>query len=438
MSKYAKNVKKKLDQCIQKLTLNRHDFVRNPNKDFTRVRKISFKTLIEILITMGAGSQKKELLEFFKFNVQLPTASALIQQRDKLKPAALLYLLQEFVHALGKMKTYRGYRLLAIDGSKVPIYKNPDDAETFVITNQFDVGCNFLHVNALFDICNKVYLDANIQPYSKMNEFKALVELVERSPLKKNVILTADRGFASYNNIAHLEAKGWKYVIRVKSPNATRGLLSKMELPLNKEFDTKASVLMTRRQTKEIKSKPKLYRFLASTSTFDFLSVKDKGTYPLSFRVVGVEIAKGKFEYLLTNLESEFDLKELKCLYQKRWGIEIAFRELKHTIGLMHFHSKKVAHIKQEIFAKMILYNFCEFITLNVIIKQDNNRKYTYQANFTIAMTICIKFLKCFNDMHPPNVEALISKHIYPLREGRNFYRDIQAKSCKSFIYRVA
>ncbi len=128
----------------------------------------------------------------------------------------------------------------------------------------------------------------------------------------------------------------------------------------------------------------------------------------------------------------------MKYLYHKRWGIEISFRELKHTIGLMHFNSKKVEHIKQEIYAKMILYNFCEMITLNVVIKQDYNRKYSYQANFSIAMTICIKFLRCFNDMHPPNVEALIRMYIYPIREDRNFFRDIKVKACKGFLYRVA
>lgn len=52
-------------------------------------------------------------------------------------------------------------------------------------------------------------------------------------------------------------------------------------------------------------------------------------------------------------------------------GIEISFKELKHTIGLMHFNPKKVEHIKQEIFVKMILYNLCEMITLDVVIKQE-------------------------------------------------------------------
>ena len=438
MNHYPKQIKRRLDQCIQKLVLNRESFVMNPKKDFTRNRKLTLKGLINLLITMGAGSQNKELLEYFKFDADLPTASALVQQRNKLKPSALQFVLWEFAKSFKKTKKYRGYRLLAIDGSKVPIYRDPNDPDTFVVLNQYSDGCNFLHVNALYDICNKLYLDATIQAYKGFSEFRALVQMVKRSPFLRKVILVADRGYEAYNNLAHLQKKGWKYVIRVKARDVGRGILSKTELPVGEEFDEIVSVLMTRRQTKEVRSNPKLYRFLASHSTFDFLPIGSKDTYTLTFRVVCVRTDQDKFQYLITNLDSSFTLEDLKYLYHKRWGIEISFRELKHTIGLMHFNSKKVEHIKQEIFAKMILYNFCEMITLNVVIKQDHNRKHSYQANFTVAMTICIKYLRYFNDKHPPNVEALISKYIYPVREGRNFFRDIKVKQCRGFLYRVA
>lgn len=33
--------------------------------------------------------------------------------------------------------------------------------------------------------------------------------------------------------------------------------------------------------------------------------------------------------------------------------------ELKYTIGLTNFHAKKVEYIHQEIFARLIIYNFC-------------------------------------------------------------------------------
>ena len=63
-------------------------------------------------------------------------------------------------------------------------------------------------------------------------------------------------------------------------------------------------------------------------------------------------------------------------------GIETSFRELKYAIGLTNFHAKKVEYIVQEVYARMIMYNFCEMITLHVIINQTDKR-HIYQVNFT-------------------------------------------------------
>lgn len=50
----------------------------------------------------------------------------------------------------------------------------------------------------------------------------------------------------------------------------------------------------------------------------------------------------------------------LSGLYNKRWGIETSFREVKYALGLNALHSKKRKLIQQEIYARLILYNFCQ------------------------------------------------------------------------------
>lgn len=71
---------------------------------------------------------------------------------------------------------------------------------------------------------------------------------------------------------------------------------------------------------------------------------------------------------IVTNLErSEFPTEDLKEIYHFRWGIETSFRELKYAIGLISFHAHKVDYIKQEVFARLLLYNYCELITAYVI-----------------------------------------------------------------------
>ncbi|MDP1340837.1 transposase, partial [Klebsiella variicola] len=74
------------------------------------------------------------------------------------------------------------------------------------------------------------------------------------------------------------------------------------------------------------------------------------------------------YESLVTNLDPFlFTSEDLKVLYHLRWGIETSFRELKYALGLSHFHSKKLDFIIQEIFARLIMYNFSMTITLAVV-----------------------------------------------------------------------
>lgn len=39
--------------------------------------------------------------------------------------------------------------------------------------------------------------------------------MVDRSAIA-NALLLADRGYESYNNLAHIQEKGWKFLIRIQ------------------------------------------------------------------------------------------------------------------------------------------------------------------------------------------------------------------------------
>lgn len=49
------------------------------------------------------------------------------------------------------------------------------------------------------------------------------------------------------------------------------------------------------------------------------------------------------------------------CIMNKE--LETSFREIKYAIGVTSFRAGKDDYIKQEIFAKLTLYNYCELIT---------------------------------------------------------------------------
>lgn len=91
-----------------------------------------------------------------------------------------------------------------------------------------------------------VYIDASIQSKIGMNEHKALVNMIDQSNISDKVIVIADRGYESFNNIAHFQEKGWHYIIRSKE---SYGI--KYATPDTDTFDVDTTITLTRRQIKE-------------------------------------------------------------------------------------------------------------------------------------------------------------------------------------------
>jgi IS4 transposase len=235
--------------------------------------------------------------------------------------------------------------------------------------------------------------------------------------------------------MAHAINKDWKFVIRIKDVNSN-GIASGLKLPQSNTFDTDISLTFTRSQTKAAKNSG--YKFMPTVQSFDYLPIKSKDTYTIKFRIARFAISDDSYELLITNLDrSEFSTDELKEIYFLRWGIETSFRELKYAIGLTSFHARKVDHIKQEVFARLLLYNYCELITTYVVHEMKNKDK-TKQVNFTIAIYICREYLRQKRNLSPPDVIKLIEKHVLPVRPGRKDPRKVKAQASVSFLYRVA
>lgn len=433
---YIETVKNSLESIISELAENPSLFIKDPKRDFTRKRKIDFENLLRIIITSAGKSMNKELLDYFDFSVETPSVSAFSQQRSKVLPDAFDFMFREFTKNTPRVDNlYNGYRLLACDGSNLTITTNPHDAETYQISNQYGTVSNHLHLNALYDLLNRNYVDVNIQTLSERNEFRACTKMIDHSPYNEKVILIADRGYENYNIFAHAIEKGWGFVIRGKDINSN-GIASGLNFPEKDIFDTSVTLTLTRSQA--MAKKKKGYKFMPTIQTFDYAPAYSKREYNISFRVVRFPISEDKYELLITNLDrNEFPISKLKELYHMRWGIETSFRELKYAIGLTSFHSKKVDYIKQEIYARLLLYNYCEMITTYVIeTRKEGNKK--YQVNFTLAIYICREYLRNKRDLRPPDIELQINRNTLPIRNGRSDPRKVKAQTSVSFLYRVA
>ena len=436
MKNYPKYIKRILRSVIQDMAKHPEDFCRCPGKDFTRDRKLPFEKLLTLLVKMGGHSLRDEMLDCLDFKESPASVSALVQQRSKLLPQALEHLFLAFTNRCHKPKLYKGYQLLAVDGSDLQFTANPNDPLSYFPGVNGQKPYSFLHLNALYDLNSNLYLDAVVQKRRAANENSALISMVDRSEIHEPVILTADRGYESYNTLEHISHKGWKYLIRLRE---SKGIISSLPLPEG-DFDMPVQLYLTRKQNKKLKELqrqcPGKYRFLPTNVNFDYLPWGTDGFYPVSFRIVRFKISDDLTETLITNLDRDtFPADELKFLYHLRWGIETSFRQLKYTVGLSLFQSKKVEYITQEIFARLTMYNFCELITSHVVI-QKKHRKYVYQTNFTAAVHICRQFLR--GAVSPPNVEALIQMQVVPIRPGRSTPRKTKNIKFNGFFYRIA
>ena len=442
MSSQIQEVKDKLSFAIDQLCKTSWMFVKDPARDFTRERKLPLHKLISVLLCMEGGSLTNELLRYFGCSQDTASSSAFIQQRQKINEFAFPSLFDFFVKNTDEERLYKGYRLLAADGSDIQIPTNQNYEDCYFPGTNGQKPYSLLHLDAVYDLLRHTYLDANICGKRNLNEKGVLCNMVDRSNIPKALII-ADRGYESYNLIAHIQEKGWKYLIRVKDIHSS-GIAAGLNLPDTEEFDLSCPVLLTRRnnsKTKPLLSDRNHYKWIPTTTPFDYLPIgahkhDPVAFFALPFRIVRFKLSDSAFETVITNLDQkEFSTDELKHLYSRRWGIETSFRELKYTVGLLHFHAKKVENITQEIFARLIMYNFAELITSHVVI-QKPNRKYPYKANFSVAVLVCRQFL--LGNISPPDVEAAISRNISAARTGRSSPRHMVVKHAISFLYRVA
>ena len=433
----ANAIKSLLFATINEIAANPEKYASNPWKDFTRNRKLGFKKLLHMLLTMEADCIQEELYRFFGRTTDAPSKAAFYKQRQKLSSNALANLFFAFNSKLPKHLFDNKYQLIACDGSAVDIFRNPDDPDTFFEPNGKSTrGFNQIHINAFFSILDRRFTNLVIQPARKRNEYAAFCEMVDAAGSDgPPSIYFADMGYASYNNYAHVIENNQFFIIRCNDKRL-RGILGRSIDDL-KEMDSHIECILTRTQSKKKRlhpDQPERYRYICAAVPLDYIS-EENPEYPISLRVVRFEITPGCFENIITNLpEQEFGFKDFKDLYHLRWNEENAFRDIKYPLCLKAFHSKKYEYIVQEVWARAILHNFSSAIISKVKINKPD-AKHQYQVNFAEAFKTCRDFLR-IRDGRKMEVEGLIAQNVEAIRPGRTFARQHRFKLPISFCYR--
>ena len=299
-----------------------------------------------------------------------------------------------------------------------------------------------MHLNAFYDLAAHTYTDALIQPVRCKNEFRAFCDIVDRHEIQegRTNVYIGDRGYCSYNNMAHVLEQNQFFLFRTKDIHS-KGLVGNFDFPKEDSFDIDVRVTLVRSHSRKVPVSSDAYkRFVDQASTFDYIEYGSHDTYELAFRIIRFPLNESTYECIVTNLpRNEFPPERIKELYYARWGIESSFRKLKYTIGLSNFHSYKPQYIEQEIWAKLIAYNITETM-INCTVLETHDTKHGYKVNFTIAAHICRVFLRPNTEKDKYNVMSLLQRELIPIRNDRQYSRLQTAhfRKPRYFIYRAA
>ena len=441
-SNIVSNVLSSLNHKIDKVFNERYKRnILNDDSYFTRKgRKTSFKDTMKTVISFGSDSLTLEMNRYFNDKDTLPiTQSGFIQSRAKIKTEAFIQVMNLINKAYPCKKKYKGYRLLAVDGSDLSIAKDKKDDVSKKFNGENVMPSYMLHINCEYDILNDRYVDCVIQKHKEMDENAAFVAMLDRYKGDKAIFI-ADRNYATYNNMAHLEEHGHKYLIRSKDINTKTSILKNYFKDKEGEFDEDVSIILTRKQTNFIKENKDKYKTMMPNQIFDYLDL-DNRFYEMKFRVVRIRIDGNKEEYesVITNLEKdEFSKEEIKDPYMRRWNIEVSYRHLKYVADLNRTHSVKRDFLIQEIWAKLIMFNI-SMIMINYInenkISKEIKRKDEYKVNVSVAVELIRSCIKRKGHV-PPGLIKQIASNILPVRHGRKHSRNVHPQRFVSFNYR--
>lgn len=166
----------RLDDVIGSTADSIRCFCFDPVSNFTRNRILTPETLIKFILSLQARSLVSKASNFFtSSNVDISSISAVSQRRNLLYPEIFKSINRRFLSSIENLSTFNGYYILAQDGSDINLPFLRDDTQ--ISYGQDSIVCQY-HLNALIDF-------------------------ISHRNYPKNSIITADRGYESYNLIAH-------------------------------------------------------------------------------------------------------------------------------------------------------------------------------------------------------------------------------------------
>ena len=274
--------------------------------------------------------------------------------REQIRPEALRSLnddiIEKFETEDNAIEAYKGYRLIAVDGSIIDLPNTKALQERFGFTSN-DTGKVFAKAMAMtaFDVLNKLTLFAELYRYDESERTRILdiVDGFAELPYYRKSIFLLDRGYPSFRLFHKMIKNNQNFVVRV-STNTLR----------------------------EIRD------CSADDETIEVL----RAGYSISLRVINVSVGSGETVKLATNLPGEFTQEELKELYAKRWGVETQFNYVKNKEMLETFTGESETAVLQDFYIGILILNVTAVAYReqeDIITKKAGKLRHTYKPSKT-------------------------------------------------------
>lgn len=382
--------------------------------DFSRMRKMSFTDYIFAIIRGTKTSLQAGLNAFFdeqKNNQIEYSKQAFSKGRQRIKPEAFQELFQAVVdkfYEKVELSSWHGYHLFGIDGTRLNLPCTSELSDLY--GEQTSQGAPQVQalVSCLYDLLNGMIVDVRFEP-CKSSERDAALDMITSFKTERvsNPVFIMDRGYPSAALIDAIIRAGHKFVMRCPTE-----FLRSMDLPL-------------------------------ADNTFEHKFAKLK--YPIKVRVVKIQLSEEITEYLITNLfETDISVDDFKWLYNKRWGIETKYDEVKNKLEIENFTGYSLTAVLQDFYATAFLANLVGVLEYDLheeIEEAHSNPENKHAYKMNISMTISelkrsvVEMLATTSRIKREflfqKITRRLMKSVVPVRPNRSEPREKKHKTAK-------
>ena len=294
--------------------------------------------------------------------------SALSQARQKLKHTAFIALNERLLCSLATLlpePRWRGLRLLAADSTTVRLPPWPENQDEFGVQSDTS-GQPYVLARGLglYATAPRLMLHAVLGRYDD-GERALLVRLLPQ--LDENDLLIVDRGFPAVWLFAGLQQLQRHFLARMDGTQwpEVKALLR----------SSQTETVFTRKVSDHARRKAKAAGFELAATT-------------LTVRLIKVVLPSGQIEVLATSLldDMAYPASDFASLYHERWGLEEAFKLIKHRLNVEQFTGELPESIRQDFHAKIFTANLAQALARSAYETLPDGSSSPFLGNLLIIM----------------------------------------------------